>query len=154
MKFPTVLKCFCCVDLRLAGILIGILSIVAGIYDIATGGAWSIVSMINVPLSILWIYGIFREQPMLMLPTIIADAICVIFLFLVPIYTTVAYLQIDDRSIDEKTTNKFAIFLTAEILTVILVVYFYIVEFSLYRVIVNKRNSPARAGSNPVQYDA
>lgn len=87
-----------------------------------------------------------------MLPTIIADAICVIFLFIIPIYTIVAYLQIEDRSLDDKHTKMFGVHLAAELCTIILVVYLYIVEFSLYRVMVDKNNTKSQ--NQPIQFDA
>lgn len=87
-----------------------------------------------------------------MLPTIIADAICIIFLIALPIYATVAYLQLDDRSTDKNTGERFAIQLTASILTVITVVYLYIVEFSLYHAMVDKNNATAQ--NQPIRFDA
>lgn len=108
--------------------------------------------MINIPLSILWIYGIVKEKTALMLPTIIADALCLVFLFVLPALTIYSYLQIEDRPIDDKITQGFAIRLSAEVCTIIFVIYLYIVEISLYRVMVNKNKTPAQ--NQPIQYDA
>lgn len=150
MQFPRASKCCFCVDLKAAGIIIGILSIISGVYDIASDGPWSVLSMINIPLSILWLVGIFKEKPALMLPTIFADAFGVIMLLLTPIYIFVVY-----RSFENDSHSVFINYFAQPVLLVsvvlIITIYMFVIEYSLYKDLVDKKNSPNR--NQPVKYE-
>lgn len=150
MQFPTVSKCCCCVDLKAAGIIIGTLSIICAVYDIASGGAWSIVSMIYIPLTILWLVGIFQEKPALMLPTIIADAIGIILFSLTPIYIFVVYRSVENDS-HSIFIQYFAQPLILIFVVLIISIYIFIIEYSLYRVLVDRKNTSAQ--DQPVKYE-
>lgn len=150
MRIPTVSKCCWCADLKATGIILGILSILFGIYDIAVDGPWSILSIINTPISILWLIGIFKEKPALMLPAIIFDALSIILLLFTPIYLFVVY-----RSFENDSHLFFIKYFVQPMVFIVIVlaiqIYLSIVEYSLYKAMLDKKNATTK--DLPVTYE-
>lgn len=142
MQIPTVSKGFGCIDLKITGILLGILSIVGETYDITTASPTSALSWINVPATILWLFGIYYECPKLMAPNILFDTITTIVFFIAPVFTLSAYQQSADLNYSQMTADQqFIVLIAAERLFILLSIYLCIVEYSLYKSFVDKKNS-------------
>lgn len=130
--------CCCCCDLRTAGIIIGVLALIGCILNLINFSVLGlIVVLINIPVAILWLIGIFQENTKYMLPNIIFRSVSVILSFFLPVYLFVVYQQIEHKT-EETFMKMFLVPLLIEIVAIVLNVYFFIVEYSLYRTMIEK----------------
>lgn len=134
--------CCFCIDLRTGGIIIGGLWIFFGIINLLSGYYQSFVgSIMVITLASLWIYGVFKKQPMLMIPFIIVDGLLRILYIIVTFY----------ELFGKRSQSDFIYYIIVDVICAILVVYMFVVLFSLYRKIVDENNS---AQNQQIAYEA
>ncbi|XP_031634791.1 uncharacterized protein LOC116348070 isoform X2 [Contarinia nasturtii] len=125
MKILTVKQCCFCVDLKIAGITLGVLDILLHFYLICMeyfkvqnmyysdpyydplweGNAkakWIIaLNCIAIFVGACWIRGIFQEKPRLMLPTLFTTSVIIAYLIFSSIAALCASSQFDEYTIFE-----------------------------------------------------
>lgn len=107
MQIPTVSKGFGWIDLKLTGILLGILSIMGNTYCITAGSPTAALSWIGIPASILWLFGIYYQHPQFLAPNITLDIFCTFFIFLAPFNTLPEYKELaEDKRYAQMTAAQ------------------------------------------------
>lgn len=94
--------------------------------------------LISIPIASFWLIGIFQENTKFMRPNIIFRSIGVTLSFFLPIYQFVIYHGIEHKDKDA-FMKVFVAPVIGIVIFIILNLYFFIVEYSLYRMMVEKQ---------------
>ncbi|XP_055305841.1 uncharacterized protein LOC129570310 [Sitodiplosis mosellana] len=134
MKIPTVTNCCCCLSLRAAGLLIGAFGVLANMIGVLSGYAM-VLNVIGLLVNSWFVFGILKENPRLMLPSIILTFFAIILMFLSPFFF-IAYYH-SEVTEDKQANNKLAYLCTALSLILycigVLSTYLWLVHYSLYK---------------------
>lgn len=131
MEIPRVTACCFCIDLKIAGIMIGSFWIFIALLSFLTGYQGFVGCAILITVAGIWIYAVFKKQPMLMVPFIIIDGILRIIFVVLTFYDLY-------RRFDEPNMLYWFFF---DLCAAALSIYMFIVHYSLYRTLVEESNS-------------
>ncbi|XP_055305821.1 uncharacterized protein LOC129570295 [Sitodiplosis mosellana] len=142
LKIPTVNTCCCFLDLRTAGLVIGIFVFISNIFFLFKGENlfWSVISLFT---TICWLYGIHKDKPYFMFARLISDLIGLIQVFIIAIILDLimnAEVEQDDA---KKLVEANIVYTIVLVILVGPMVYFWIVCYSLYKSMLERLTDSA-----------
>ncbi|XP_055305846.1 uncharacterized protein LOC129570314 isoform X2 [Sitodiplosis mosellana] len=142
-KIPSVSTCCFCVDLRTAGLIIGSLRLVGFTLLLFKVISWRMLLIIL--LDVCWIYGILKEKPIFMLPTILTLVVALFEISLL-LFILAAFLMA------EATVPIIFLILLALAPFLAFIIHVMLVQVSLYKTMTEQPPPSIEANAHSVEY--
>ncbi|XP_031618538.1 uncharacterized protein LOC116337790 [Contarinia nasturtii] len=158
MGFPLVQYCCCCINLKIGAIISAMITIMWNLLEVGSGiaiivrsdlyssyGYVAIIPMFSIAIFLLFIFAVVKEKPLLIIPSLVWTAICILFHILTPIVLVILRMTFDFKIKDPLWAVQIkTILIIACVIQFILVVwhaYFWIIQFSSHELFKKSNKS-------------